>query len=189
MVSPQDLDDWFVQEVLPLEAVLLRFLRRHWHDVAELQDLRQEVYARVYESARNSLPTQTKPFVLTSARNLLIDRIRRSRVVSIEVMADMDAVCTAADELTPDRHVSARDELRRLQAGLERLPLRCREVVELRKIAGLSQREVATRMGIGEDAVERQTLLGMRALTDFMLGGSGHIRRVDGRAKRKSQQP
>lgn len=188
MLDAHVLDDWFVREVLPLEAILMRLLRRHWHDIAELQDLRQEVYARVYESARKGLPAQTKPFVLTSARNLLVDRIRRSRIVSIEVMADMDAICTAADELTPDRHVTARDELRRFQAGLERLPSRCREVVVLRKIEGLSQREVAARMGIGEDAVERQTLLGMRALADFMLGGSGHIRRISGRTNKKSKQ-
>lgn len=188
MVSTQDLDEWFVREVLPLEAVLQRFLRRHWQDGAEVADLRQEVYARVYESARKCLPTQAKPFVLTSARNLLIDRIRRSRIVPIEVMAEMDAVCTA-DDLTPDRHLTAREELRRLQTGLERLPSRCRQVVELRKIAGLSQREVAARMGIGEDTVERQTLLGMRALADFMLGGSGHVRRANGRTRKKSQQP
>lgn len=186
MLDAHVLDDWFVRDVLPLEAMLMRFLRRHWHDSAELQDLRQEVYTRVYESARKGLPAQTKRFVFTSARNLLVDRIRRSRIVSIEVMADMDAVCTAADELTPDRHVMARDELRRLQAGLERLPSRCREVVMLRKIEGFSQREVSTRMRIGEDAVERQTLLGMRALADFMLGGNGYIRRTSGRTNKKS---
>lgn len=188
MVSTENLDHWFVQEVLPLEAILLRFLRRHWRDQTELQDLRQEVYARVYESARKGLPTRTRPFVLTSARNLLIDRIRRSRVVCIEAIADVDAVFTATDDLTPDRHLTARDELRRLQAGLQRLPSRCRQVVELRKIAGLSQREVAARMGIGEDAVERQTLLGMRALTDFMLGGSGYIQRVKRRSSKEVQQ-
>lgn len=185
----QAVDDWFVREVLPLEAVLMRFLRRHWHDETELQDLRQEVYSRVYEAARRGLPAQTQPFLLTSARNLLIDHVRRSRIVPIEVMADMDAIGHPADHVTPDRHVSARDELHRLQAGLERLPARCRRVVELRKIEGLSQKEVAATMGIGEDTVERQTMLGLRALADFMLGGSGHIRRLAKRIAKKSKRP
>lgn len=188
-VDAQALDDWFVREVLPLEAILMRYLRRHWHDEAELQDLRQEVYSRVYASARRCLPAQTQPFMLTSARNLIIDRIRRSRIVSIEAMADIDTIGRAADHITPDRHITARDELRRFQMGLERLPSRCRQVVELRKIEGLSQKEVAARMGIGEDAVERQTLLGMRALADFMLGGSGRICRVQKRASKESKQP
>ena len=54
----------------------------------------------------------------------------------------------------------------------------------LRKIEGLSQREVAARMGIREDTVERQTAHGMRALADFMLGGPGRIRRAVAGSKR-----
>jgi RNA polymerase sigma-70 factor (ECF subfamily) len=41
-------------------------------------------------------------------------------------------------------------------------------VVELRKIEELSQREVAARMGITEDTVERQVSKGVRALADAM---------------------
>ena len=100
-----------------------------------------------------------------------------ARVVPLEVAVDLEGWGQGVDEVTPDRHLTARDELRRLQAGLAQLPARCREVVVLRKIQGFSQREVAARMGIREDTVERQTAHGMRALADFMLGGSGRIRR------------
>jgi DNA-directed RNA polymerase specialized sigma24 family protein len=41
--------------------------------------------------------------------------------------------------------------------------------VEMRKIDGLSQREVATQLGITEDTVERQVSRGVRALADAML--------------------
>ena len=64
-----------------------------------------------------------------------------------------------------------------MQAGLDRLPPRCREVVRLRKIEGLSTRETAERLGVGIDTVEQQTVHGMRALVDFMLGGTGKIQR------------
>ena len=50
-------------------------------------------------------------------------------------------------------------------------------MVVLRRIEGLSQREVAARLGVGEDTVEKQMVYGMRALIDFMLGGSGKVRR------------
>ncbi len=187
-VSPS-LDDWFIEQVLPLEGLIQAFLRRHWPDPGEVQDLRQEAYARIYEAARRGLPAQVKPFVMTTVRNLMIDRIRRSRIVSIEAMADVESAGHRVDDITPERHLGARDELRRLQQGLARLPARCRQVVELRKIHGFSQREVAARMGIGEDAVERQTLLGMRALADFMLGGAGHVRRPGKRVKREVGKP
>lgn len=172
-----DLDEWFISQVLPLEGLIQAFLRRRGHDESEIQDLRQDAYARIYEAARRGFPAQVKPFVMTTVRNLLIDRIRRTRIVSIEAMADVEKAVLLADELTPERHLDARNELRRLQLGLQKLPTKCRQIVELRKIHGLSQREVAARLGIVEDTVERQTLLGMRALADFMLGGTGKIQR------------
>jgi RNA polymerase sigma factor (sigma-70 family) len=180
-LDPGVIDDWFVGEVLPLEAALVRFLRRNWRSEADIVDLRQEVYARVCEAALRARPANTRAFVFATARNLLIDRTRHARVVPLEVATDFDAF----DDLTPDRHLSARDELRRLQVGLAQLPARCREVVVLRKIEGLSQREVAVRMGIREDTVERQTAHGMRALADFMLGGTGRIRRGAAATARK----
>ena len=176
-LDPRALDDWFVNEVLPLEAALMRFLRRNWRAEADIVDLRQEIYARVCEAATQARPLNAKAFVVTTARNLLIDRARHARVVPLEVATDLEGWALGVDEVTPDRHLTARDELRQLQAGLALLPSRCREVVMLRKIHGLSQREVAARMGIREDTVERQTAHGMRALADFMLGGSGRIRR------------
>ena len=63
-----------------------------------------------------------------------------------------------------------------LQAGLDRLPKRCREVIVLRRVEGLSQKEVAEQLGISVSTVEQQLTKGMRALVDFMLGGAGKVR-------------
>ncbi|MCX2865471.1 sigma-70 family RNA polymerase sigma factor [Paucibacter sp. PLA-PC-4] len=163
-MNTDELNAWFVDQVLPLEAMLERFLRRNWRDMDEIPDLRQEVYARVYDGCARGRPDSAQAFVLTTARNLLIDRARRAQIVSIETYADMDALAPTLDELSPERHLAARSELKLLQVALNLLPARCREVIELRKIEGLSQREVASRMGITEDTVERQVSKGVRAL-------------------------
>jgi RNA polymerase sigma-70 factor (ECF subfamily) len=89
----------------------------------------------------------------------------------------MSALGDPGEILDAERHLSAREELRRAQAGLDLLPPRCREVVRLRKIEGLSTRETAERLGVGINTVEKQLTLGIRAMTDFMLGGSGKIQR------------
>ena len=172
------LNRWFCEEVIPLERSLLRFIRRNWRVESDIVDLRQEIYERALNGARPGLPQHTAAFVFTIARNHLINRAKQARIVSFEMVADLEAIEIAPDMLATDRHLTARDELRRAQAGLARLPQRCREVVRLRKVEGLSTREVAERMGIGIDTVERQTTLGMRALVDFMLGGTGKVVRA-----------
>jgi len=185
MIEDATLRAWFFREVFPLEPALTRYIRRNWRNEADVADLRQEIYARVYSAARNALPLQAKPFLFTAARNHLINCARSASVVSMDHVADLETSDFVADVVTPERNVLAREELRRVQAGLERLPPRCREVVRLRKIEGFSTKEVAVQLNVGTDTVERQMVHGMRALVDFMMGGSGRIRRAP--AKRRSE--
>jgi RNA polymerase sigma-70 factor (ECF subfamily) len=173
--SEKALNDWFCEEVLALEPALTRFIRRNWRIEADIVDLRQEIYERALNGARSALPQHSAAYIFTIARNHLVNRAKQARIVSFDLVADLETIEITPDMGATDRHLSARDELRRAQAGLARLPERCREVVRLRKVEGLSTKEVADRMGIGIDTVERQTTLGMRALVDFMLGGSGRV--------------
>lgn len=177
MVDDEALNAWFCREVLPLERALTAFIRRNWREEDEVIDLRQEIYERALVGARGGLPQQTRPYLYTIARHHLINRAKRARIVSFDLVADLERIESDHDFGAAERHLHARDQLRRAQAGLQRLPERCREVVRLRKVDGLTTREVSARLGIGIDTVEKQTTLGMRALVDFMLGGSGRIRR------------
>ena len=165
-----DVDLWFVNEILPLEPMLLRFLRRNWRDESEIADLRQEAYVRIFEAAGHERPQQAKAFLFQVVRNLIIDRVRHKNVVPIEVLADFEWLNVSSKEPTPEHHVVARQQLRSLQAALDDLPPRCREVIVLRKIEGLSQREVARRMGISEETVEHHVVKGIRILAKSVYG-------------------
>ena len=100
----------------------------------------------------------------------LSSRLRKENIVPIEIVADLDVLGIAADEPTQDRNLFARDVLRRLQSALERLPPRCREAVILKRIEGLSQREIAQRMGISEKVVGNYVAEGMSVLADMVYG-------------------
>ena len=166
----QGLAAWFIGEVLPLEPILMQFLPRNWRNQSDIVDLRQEVYARGWSAARKELPQHTKRFVLTTARNLIINRLRDEHVVPIEVIADVDALGAAMDAPGVDQAVIARDELRRLQGALDQLPPRCREAVVLAHVEGLAGHEIAQRMNISRPTVSVHLAQGLRALTSIMYG-------------------
>jgi RNA polymerase sigma factor (sigma-70 family) len=174
-LTAPEVDIWFARNVLPLEAVLMQFLRRNWSDSSEIADLRQDVYVRVYEAALKKLPELAKPFVFATARNLLINRVRQKHIVPIEAVADLDSLGVANDEPAPDRNVMARDELRRLQIAIDRLPTRCREAVIMGRINGLTGHEIAQR--ISEPAVSQYIDNGLRALADMLYGEAIEVRR------------
>lgn len=169
-MNTPDIDAWFCREVLPLEAILMQYLRRNWANTNDLGDLRQDVYIRAYESALHQLPDTPKAFIITIARNLLIDRIRRERVVPIEAVTDLELQDIPSGEVAADRVVIARDSLRRLQIALDRLPPRCREAVVMSKVEGMSRREIAIRMNIAEDTVRQHLIHGMRILAGTLYG-------------------
>jgi RNA polymerase sigma factor (sigma-70 family) len=169
MIAPE-VDTWFAREVLPLEAALMQFLQHNWRNKSDVADLRQDIYVLVYESALKQIPDKPKQFVFATARNLLVNRVRREQIVPIEAVADLDALDVAMDEPSPDRQVIARDELKHLQTALDRLTPRCREAVVLGRIEGLSGVEIAERMGITRSTVSRHLTDGLAALADMIHG-------------------
>ncbi len=166
----EPLKSWFVREILPHEAALTRYLRRAWPRGDDLHDLRQEIYVRIYEAAKHSRPNSPKNFLFATARHLVSDRMRRGRVVSIEALGDLDELHVMVDEVSPERWMTARQELKRLTQALDLLHPKCREVVWLRKVDQLSQKEVAQRLGISVRTVEGHIFVGMRQLADAFLG-------------------
>jgi RNA polymerase sigma factor (sigma-70 family) len=176
--AASSVEAWFVHEVLPLEAILMQYLRHNWRESSDAEDLRQEIYIRVCQAARKEIPKPTKSFVFMTARNLLIDKARKKHVVPMEVVTDLDALEIAVDVPGPDRNVIARDELRRLQAALDQLPPRCREAIVLGRIEGLTGREIARRMGIAETTVSEHLTTGMHALNNILLRDKNLMRQV-----------
>lgn len=175
-VVDDSLDSWFAREILVHEGALMRYLLRSWFRREEIHDLRQEIYVRVYEAAAKARPTMPKSFMFTTARHLMTDRLRRERVVSIEAVGDIDALNVLIEDNTPDRRLGAHQELKRLADAFDRLPDRCREVVWLRRVEELSQKQVAARMGISEKTVEKQIAKGARLIAKYLYGEMGTYR-------------
>lgn len=163
---------WFIREILPLEANLMRYLQHNWRNASDLPDLRQEVYARVLEAAQERIPDSPKHFLLVCARNLLINLVRREHVVPMETFADFEGLGIASDAPGADRQVIEQEELRRVEAALEQLPARTREAVSLAYFEGLSRAEIAKRMGVTHQAASKFVSRGTLILGDILFGAS-----------------
>jgi RNA polymerase sigma-70 factor (ECF subfamily) len=167
----ESLASWFTREILPLENDLVRYLHRAWPRRTDIEDLRQEIFLRVYQSARESRPQSPRGFLFKTAYHLMIDRVRHERIVSIEVTGGIDELNVLVDEISPEQRVGARQELKRLARAFDTLPPRCREVLWMRRVLDLSQKEVAQQLGVHEKAIEKQVARGMRLLAERMLSG------------------
>jgi len=168
----ESLDVWFKREILSQEESLTRFLSRVWSRRDEVPDIRQESYARVYEAAQKERPQAPKAFLFTTARHLMVDRVRRERIVSIRAGGENEYLNVLVDEISPEQRVVAEEELARLARAFDRLSTKCREVVWLRRVRELSQKEVAGRLGLSEKTVEKHLRTGARLLAKYMYASA-----------------
>lgn len=160
----ETLQQWFAHEILVHERALVRFVTRVWPNTSEVDDLCQETYIRVYESAAKAIPLAPRGFLFATARHLMADRIRRDRIVSIEMKGDLESLNVLIDEVSPERRLTARQELWRLAQAFGGLPTKYRELVWMIKVDGLSHKEAALRLGASAKAVERRLARAIRLL-------------------------
>jgi RNA polymerase sigma factor (sigma-70 family) len=165
-----DVKTWFVNEVLVHEPDLVRFLRRKLPSFDEVEDVRQQIYALIYNKSLTEIPDNARFYLFAIARNVLVDRIRIKNRSTSHLIADYDINSVLSEEPSPHTIAEGRELIDRLEASLAALPDRCQEVVRLRKIDGLSQREVARLLEISESTVEKHVATGIRRLAEAVYG-------------------
>ena len=170
MNSPDanDPPGWFTAEVLPHEPALRAWLRARFGPRCEVDDLVQETFARLLRTGGPAQIGSAKAFLFATARNLAIDQLRHNQVIAFESLTETDASHVWEDKPGVGESVSRRQELELLTAAIQSLPPRCRQVLTLRKIYGLPQKEIAAQLGISEHTVEAQVGIGVRRCAEYL---------------------
>jgi RNA polymerase sigma-70 factor (ECF subfamily) len=167
-LTPSETDRWFALYVQPHEAALLAWVRSRFPQVVDVENLVQESLIRALHARETVREAAVKSFLFATARNLAIDQLRRRQIAAIEPLAEIESLSVLDEEPTAAESAARRQELELLTQAIQSLPERCRQVLTLRKIYGLPQREIATLLGISEHTVEAQVANGMRRCTEFL---------------------
>ena len=163
-----EFDNWFAREILAHEAALVRYLRRCWPNRDDVHDIRQDTYVRAYEAAARSLPAAPKAFLFTIARNLALNQIRHDRHEHREALREIDPSLVLDDVPGIPESLARRQEHELLIQALQHLPERARQVFTLRRIHGLSIKEICAKLNIAEKTAEAHISLAIRRCTDFV---------------------
>jgi RNA polymerase sigma factor (sigma-70 family) len=96
------------------------------------------------------------------ARNLAVDGVRREKMCSIDVAINIEDLSTPEDGPDAAEYACTNHEIKLLREAIDMLPPRRREIVILRRLRAMPQKEIALRMGISERTVQVQASRGLK---------------------------
>lgn len=158
---------WFEEEVQPHEASLRSYLRGLFPSLPDIDDYVQESYARLIRAKQAGRISYVKAFLFTTARNAALDFFRRRKVVSFEGVDDLEALPVVEDRPNAAETASKQQELAMLADAVRTLPDRCRQVLTLRLLYGMSHKEIGAELNISTHTVKAQLAKGMRRCADY----------------------
>ncbi|MFT3782997.1 MAG: sigma-70 family RNA polymerase sigma factor [Nibricoccus sp.] len=168
-MSAENVDSalWFADEVQVHKETLRVWLERKFPAATDLDDIVQEALTRVWRARVNGSVPSPKALLFTVANNLTLDQLRRRQIISMEPIEESDESFVYEKSRTPAEATAHNQELELLTQAIQSLPDRCRQVLTLRKIYGLPQKEIARQLGISEHTVEAQIANGMRRCAEY----------------------
>lgn len=162
-----DLENWFVTEVEPHRPALRAWLLARYPTLPDIDNVVQEALARLCRARRSGPIRSARALLFTTARNLALDAVRRQQVVRFEPITDDVDEFVSAEDADVFATVSKQEELEMLTQAIQSLPERCRQVLTLRTAYGLTQKQIADRLGLSESSIEKAMAQAIRGCANY----------------------
>jgi len=148
--------------------ILLGLLSRILGDRGEAEDVLQEVFLQIWKKAGDFDGRRGRAlhWLATIARNRALDR--RSTIESRRRLAPAAMPAAPEEPLDPVDAANMAEEARHLHRALAQIPEAQRQVLLLAYFDGLSQTEIAERVGLPLGTVKSHARIGLTRLRDFL---------------------
>jgi|GEM_PF-387427 len=134
----------------------------------EIEDIVQEAFVQSFAAARNQQILNPRAFMFRTARNLALNCINRSEHRLNSSIEDLEDFDIASDGDPVEAECESEEKFLSFCRAVATLPVACRRVFILKKVYGLSQKEIATYLGIAPSTVEKHISRGMCVTTEYM---------------------
>jgi RNA polymerase sigma-70 factor (ECF subfamily) len=143
------------------KSSLKHFIAGYLVNNQDVEDVCQETFLRTYKSSLENGIKKPKSFMFRVAKNLIVSDFRKASTRLNEYVDDIDIITPSveADKLEDD--LLAQEKLGLMCEAIAGLPNKCRQAVIMRKVYGLSTKDIAIRMNISTVTVSNYITRGM----------------------------
>lgn len=132
---------------------LFYYVQRMVRDKDKTQDVIQETYARAIEVDSRIKIINKRAYLYKMARNIVIDEIKKNKNISKVAYEDNSNIIPASEQ--PEEIILNQSLENNLMDIVKTLPSRSKQAFILHTIDGYSRKEIALKMGITINAVEK----------------------------------
>jgi RNA polymerase sigma factor (sigma-70 family) len=181
----------FMQNRSSLHRFIAKFLSRP----QDIEDVAQEAYLRAFDAERSGETVRSpKAFLFRIAKNVALNELAlksRQLTVYIEDSISRDVIgedCPAEDQ------AMGKEKLAMFCRAVVTLPVQCRRAFLLRKVHGLSHKEIAEQLGLSVSTVEKHVASGLLRCSTYLREGGYPVDSIENldkeeRGKRRGTHP
>lgn len=151
-----------------LRGSLMRYASRYFRRPQEVEDVVQETFVRVIEAQQTRGTQVSDAYFFRTTRNLALNRLDRCDHRLTDTVGDLLDQTVIQESPSLEEQFESRERFELFCRAVRELPVKCRRVFVLRRVYGLSHREIAERMGISVKTVEVHLTKAIVRCTDYM---------------------
>jgi len=147
-----------------LARVAARFVRP-----GEVEDIVQETYLKTFQADQKKDIKYPKSFMFNIAKNLALDYLKKAenRLNEPYDEHDFEAYIESVTDETYER-IEFEERFTLFCKSVRNLPQQCRKAYVLKKVYGLTQKEIAKYMNISEKTVEKHLAQGLLRSNQYL---------------------
>lgn len=147
--------DEFARRYTP---ALRRYFQKRESRPADVDDLVQEVFARLAGRSSGATIEQPEAYLLRAAGNVWRDFLRKKQTHAAAVHDEYRDELQAPEDRSPEHVVQGQQAVEAVIDALNELPERTRQVFVLCRVEGMRQRNIAKRLGVSVSSVEKHMI-------------------------------
>jgi len=160
--------DWFLENLQPHAGPLRAWLERRFPSLNESEDIVQEALVVSLKAHQEGRVQSPKAFLFGTARNLALVALRSQRTRGGQSSALLEELDIEDEGADVQEAVERKQELQILTKAIQALPERCRQIFTLRRVYGMTQREIARKLDLSTRTVNAQLSIGMHKCAKYV---------------------
>jgi RNA polymerase sigma factor (sigma-70 family) len=166
-----------VADYLAVKSSLKQYLMRFFVRPQDVEDVMQETFLRAFQSEQSQTIRSPKSFLYKIGKNLALSQVSAKATQLMTYVGDFDELSVIDSRLSAEDSLDLEQRIEILNRAIQKLPPQCRRVLVMRKVFGLSHKEVARRLNISVKTVEQHLTKGLQ-----------HCQRLDQREQERHKR-